>query len=276
MPEGDTIARAAATLHAALAGEPVRAFTATLVQVRAVNDDHPVAGCVVDDVSAHGKHLVMRFGGRLLLRTHMRMHGSWHLYRPGERWQRAARAMRVRIDTPSWVAVAFDVYDAELVPTDDPHALPAIRELGPALLAPALDVAEAARRLRAEGDRAIGDVVLDQRVVAGIGNVLRAEVLFLEGVHPRRPAASLSVAESERLIACAARVLRHNARPDAGLRRTTGRMARDERLFVYQRTGLPCRRCGTTIASDQPASTGRRLYWCPRCQPPSLMRPGCV
>lgn len=267
MPEGDTIARAAAVLHQALAGQAVTAFAAALATLTAVNDDHPVAGRVVDDVTAYGKHLVMRFSGGLLLRTHMRMHGSWHLYRHGERWRRPQHAMRVRLDTPAWVAVAFDVHDAELVAADDPRTLPVIAALGPNLLDAVVDIAAAAARIRDAGTRAIADVVLDQRVVAGLGNVLRAEVLFLEGLHPRRPASSLSIDESERLVRQAIRQLRINARPGAGMRRTTGRMARDERLWVYQRTGRPCRRCGTLIASDQPNPDGRRVYWCPRCQP---------
>lgn len=268
MPEGDTIARAAATLQQALAGQLVSAFTSTLAPLRAANEDHPVAGRIVDDVSAHGKHLVMRFSGALVLRTHMRMHGSWHLYRPGERWRRPAHAWRVRLDTESWVAVAFDVYDAELVPVNDARSLAVIAALGPNLLDEVVDVALVAARVRAAGDRAIGEVILDQRVIAGLGNVLRAEVLFLSGLHPQRPASSLLVEDAERLVTHGVRQLRLNARPGAGMRRTTGRMARDERLWVYQRTGLPCRRCGTTIASDQHSVTGRRVYWCPACQPP--------
>lgn len=269
MPEGDTIARAARVLHLALAGQPTTGFESTLAQVMAANLDRPVTGRVVDQVSAHGKHLVMHFSGGLLLRTHMRMRGAWHLYRPGERWQRGAHAMRVRLDTAAWVAVAFDVYDAELVPAASARELRVIASLGPDLGDPAVDASAAAARLRAAGERAVGEVVLDQRVVAGLGNVLRAEVLYLAGVHPRRPAAGLTEGESERLIAHAIGQLRHNARPEAGMRRTTGRMALDERLWVYQRTGLPCRRCGTPVASEQPTPDGRRVYWCPTCQPAS-------
>ena len=267
MPEGDTIARAAAVLHAALAGQVITGFASELAPVATVSDDHPVVGRTIERAVAHGKHLVLVFSGELLLRTHMRMHGSWHLYRPGERWQRSPRRMRLRIDTAPWIAVAFDVYDAELVPGHDPARLDAVAALGPDLLSPALDEAEVAARLRAEGARAIGDVLLDQRVVAGIGNVYRSELLFLVGVHPRTPAATLSDLMRLRLVRRAVVLLGANARVGAGRRVTTGRLSPDEALWVYQRTSLPCRRCGTAIESAAEAPVGRRVYWCPRCQP---------
>lgn len=267
MPEGDTIARAAAVLHAALAGQTVTRFVADLAPVAAVNDDHPVAGRTIDRAIAYGKHLVLVFSGDLLLRTHMRMHGSWHLYRPGERWQRSPRRMRLRLDTAPWVAVAFDVYDAELVPGRDPARLDAVATLGPDLLSPDLDEADVAARLFAGGPRAIADVLLDQRVVAGLGNVYRSELLFLIGVHPRTPAGTLSESVRARLVRRAVVLLGANARLDTGRRVTTGRLSPAEALWVYQRTSLPCRRCGTAIESAADAPVGRRVYWCPRCQP---------
>lgn len=267
MPEGDTIARAAAVLHEALAGQTVTGFVSELAPVAAVHDDHPVTGRTVERAVAHGKHLVLVFSGGLMLRTHMRMHGSWHLYRPGERWQRAARRMRLRLDTAPWIAVAFDVYDAELVPGHDPSRLAAVATLGPDLLSPALDIAAVAARLAAEGARAMGDVLLDQRVAAGIGNVFRSELLFLAGVHPRTSAGALSPDQCTALVQRAVVLLRANARVGAGRRVTTGRLAPGEALWVYQRTGLPCRRCGTPVESAAEAPLTRRVYWCPRCQP---------
>ena len=266
MPEGDTIARAAAVLHSALAGQVVTGFVSELAPVAAANDDHPVAGRTVERAVAHGKHLVLVFSGDLLLRTHMRMHGSWHLYRPGERWQRAPRRMRLRLDTSPWIAVAFDVYDAELVPGRDPARLDAVATLGPDLLSPEVDEADVAARMRAEGGRVIGDVLLDQRVAAGLGNVFRSELLFLAGVHPRTPAGTLSELALTRLVRRAVVLLGANARVGAGRRVTTGRLSPDEALWVYQRTSLPCRRCGTAIESAVDAPMGRRVYWCPRCQ----------
>lgn len=274
MPEGDTIARAAAVLHEALAGQAVTGFVSELAPVAAVHDDHPVTGRTVERAVAHGKHLVLVFSGGLLLRTHMRMHGSWHLYRPGERWQRAPRRMRLRLDTAPWIAVAFDVYDAELVPGHDPARLAAVATLGPDLLSPALDVTAVAARLAAAGPRAIGDVLLDQRVAAGIGNVFRSELLFLAGVHPRVSAGALSLAQRVTLVERAVVLLRANARVGAGRRVTTGRLSPHEALWVYQRTGQPCRRCGTPIASAAEAPLTRRVYWCPRCQPATEAAPG--
>lgn len=267
MPEGDTIARAATVLHAALAGQIVTGFVSELAPVAAVNDDHPVVGRTIERAVAHGKHLVLVFSGNLLLRTHMRMHGSWHLYRPGERWQRSLRRMRLRLDTAPWIAVAFDVYDAELVPGRDPARIAAVASLGPDLLDPALDEAGVAARLLGEGARAIGDVLLDQRVVAGLGNVYRSELLFLVGVHPRTPAGTLSDLVRTRLVRRAVVLLGANARVGAGRRVTTGRLSPEEALWVYQRTSLPCRRCGTAIEGATEAPVGRRVYWCPRCQP---------
>lgn len=267
MPEGDTIARAATVLHAALAGLTVTAFESALAPVASAAERFGVVGRVVDGATSHGKHLVITFDGDLRLRTHMRMHGAWHLYRPGERWQRTPHAMRLRLDTPAWVAVAFDVYDAELTRADDVRRIEAVGRLGPDLLAASVDVAAVAARLRAEGPRTMGDVLLDQRVVAGIGNVIRSEVLFLNGLSPRVLAGAVAPETAEALVRDAVRLLRWNAVPGRGPRRTTGRMKRDEALWVYGRTGEPCRRCGTPIQSEMAAATGRRAYWCGRCQP---------
>lgn len=206
-------------------------------------------------------------GASLLLRTHMRMSGSWHLYRPGERWQRPARGARIRIDTDAWVAVAFDVPVAEFVHEADMHRHRPLAMLGPDLANPSFDRADALARMRASGDRAIGEVLLDQRVVAGIGNVLRSETLFVAGLHPEMPAARLSAADLTRLLDVAAELLQRNARPDAGpMRNTTGRRAPGQALWVYQRTGQPCRRCGTPVMSAARGLEARRVYWCPSCQ----------
>lgn len=268
MPEGDTIARAATALHRALAGTVVTAFATGLAPLARVDDDTPIAGRTIDACSSRGKHLLMRFSGGLTLRTHWRMHGSWHLYRPGERWQRPARAARIRVDTAAWVAVAFDMPVAEFVRDAELGRHRPLAMLGPDLAAGDVDRADAVARLRGAGARPIGDALLDQRLVAGVGNVLRAETLFLAGLHPERPVASLAPADLEAVVEIAARLIGVNARPSAGpTRNTTGRLAPGEALWVYQRTGDPCRRCGTSIRSAVPGEDGRRVYWCPRCQP---------
>jgi endonuclease VIII len=273
MPEGDTIARAAAVLRSALAGQSVTGFETALAVVGAGAVRHALTARTIDDVTSRGKHLVMHFSGDVVLRTHLRMHGSWHLYRPGEPWQRAAASMRIRIDTPEWVAVAFNVYDAELVSATNLWELRVIAALGPDLLQPTVDVASTAARITAEGDRPIGQTLLDQRVVAGVGNVMRSEVLFMERLHPFTSARSLTEAQAVSLVRHAVRLLRLNARPGGGARRTTGRLSPDEALWVYQRTGRPCRACGTAIQSDVDGTAGRRVYWCPRCQPTLAVSP---
>jgi len=274
MPEGDTIARAATALHRALAGRVVTAFTTGLASLARVDDDTPIAGRTIDGCRSVGKHLLMVFSGGLVLRTHMRMHGSWHLYRPGERWQRSPRTARIRIDTDAWVAVAFDVPVAEFVREADLPRHRPLAILGPDLADPAYDRADAVARIGASGRRAVGEVLLDQRIVAGIGNVLRSETLFIAGVHPETPAALLSAGDVTRLLDTAAALVQRNARADAYPRRnTTGRRAPGDALWVYQRTGRPCRRCGTVIRSAVPGLDARRVYWCPACQPKATEPP---
>ena len=266
MPEGDTIARSAAVLHEALAGQLVIRFATALAHLARVDDDTPLTGRRVEGCSALGKHLLVAFSGALTLRTHMRMHGSWHLYQTGERWQRPQRAMRVAIETATRVAVAFDVPDAEFVRAADLSRTRALARLGPDLLASDVDIAAVAARLIAEGDRPLGQALLDQRVAAGLGNVYRSELLFLSGLHPDVTAGSLTAGAAAALVETAVRLLRANARATAGARNTTGRAAPGAAVWVYNRTTRPCRRCGTPIQSAVDGLEARRVYWCPACQ----------
>jgi endonuclease-8 len=279
MPEGDTIFRAARTLHRALAGKPVTRFESAYAHVTAVAVDHPVVGRTVERVEAAGKHLLVRFSGGLALRTHMRMNGSWHIYRPGERWQRPRRAMRVLLETADFVAVAFDVPVAELQTEEALARDEALTRLGPDLLGPDFDEEEALRRLRARPERAIGEALLDQSAVAGAGNVYKSETLFLCAVSPFAPVSALDDEALRRLLAMVRRLMTLNVResepgaqPGAivtyrGLRRTTHRADPAEGLWVYSRGGRPCRRCGTRIVLDRQGVHARVTYFCPRCQP---------
>lgn len=274
MPEGDTIFRAARTLHRALAGKPVVAFETRYAQLARVDEDTPVTGRTVVGVSARGKHCLMAFSGDLVLRTHMRMGGSWHVYRPGEPWQRAPSRMRVRVAVPDFEAVAFDVPVAELE-TRRALARGPVAALGPDLLAPDFDVDEALRRLRSLPARAAGEALLDQRAVAGAGNVFKSEVLFLCGVHPATPVGRLDDATLRALLATARRPLAANVSDASGpgivtyggLRRTTGRSDPSERLWVYGRAGAPCRRCGGAVARFRQGEAARVTFFCPTCQP---------
>jgi endonuclease VIII len=271
MPEGDTIFRAAATLDRALAGEVVTRFETVLPKLARVDEDRPVAGRTVEAAEAAGKHLLLRFSGGLVLRTHMRMNGSWHLYRPGERWRRPRLAMRILVETAPFVAVGFDVPVAEFLEGRAVARQRELRALGPDLLAPEFDLAEAARRIRARPGDAIADAVLNQRALAGAGNVFKSEILFVAGVSPFRTVASLSDQELGGVLRHARRLLRANAAertgPGAAMRRTTGRLDPSARLWVYGRGGEACRRCGDAVRFARQGRDARGTYWCPTCQP---------
>lgn len=274
MPEGDHIFRAARSLHQALAGHQVTHFDTAYAHLARVNDDAPIAGRMLERCEAAGKHLLMVFSGDLILRTHMRMNGSWHLYRHGERWWRGPQAMRVRIDTADWVAVAFNVPVAEFVTARQLQAGGPVAALGPDLLKPEFDRDEAVRRIIVSGALPIAQALLDQRLVAGIGNIYKSEVLFLGGVHPDTPASAVPVAAIEHLLDIAQGLLRQNViagTPAAiqtyrSLRRTAPGAGHDDNLWVYGRKGKPCRKCGTPIESKKMGVEARTTYWCPRCQ----------
>jgi endonuclease VIII len=272
MPEGDSIFRAARTLHRALAGSVVTRFESVFPALTRVDDDTPLAGRTVESVESIGKHLLMHFSGDLLLRTHMRMNGSWHIYRPGERWQRPHREMRIVVSTADFVAVGFSIPVAEFLTNRDLGRHDELRRLGPDLLDEGFDSQEAFRRARERPADAIADALLNQRVMAGLGNVYKSEVLFVCGVSPFRRVAEVSNPELENLIATARRLLRINVSTElapmttyTGLRRTTGSDP-SERLWVYGRARRPCRTCGTAIEVRPQGPDARLTYWCPTCQ----------
>ena len=187
MPEGDTIHRAAAALHRALAGHDIVRFESVFPALTRVHDDHPLTSMSVERVQSSGKHLLMHFSGGFVLRTHMRMHGSWHIYRPGERWRQNRRNMRVLVATADFEAVGFNIPVAEFIKVDPKHALAKHRvlgKLGPDALAADFDRDEAIRRLRSRPAALIADALLNQQLLAGIGNVFKSEVLFACGINP--------------------------------------------------------------------------------------------
>jgi len=276
MPEGDTIFRAARTLDRALAGRTVSRFESVFPALTRVHDDTPITGRTIEGVTAAGKHVLMRFSGDLVLRTHMRMNGSWHIYRPGERWHRSRRDMRIVIGTDAFEAVGFNVPVAEFLQGRAIQRQDDLRLMGPDLLGASFDEAEAIRRLRARADSAIADALLNQRVVAGIGNVYKSEVLFLCGVNPFTVVADVDDERLQCLLATARTHLHANViDPTAaivtyrGYRRTTRRADPAERLYVYGRAGQPCRKCGGRIEIRAQGRDARLTYWCPSCQPPS-------
>ncbi|ODS52716.1 MAG: hypothetical protein ABS36_16910 [Acidobacteria bacterium SCN 69-37] len=271
MPEGDTLARTARTLARALEGRRVSAFETQLSPLAVADRRMPVAGRTIESVEARGKHLLMAFSGGWVLRTHLRMHGSWHIYRPGERWRAPRHRARIVITTPEWIAIAFDVVDAELIAAANLVRHARLRALGPDLLAATPDLVEARTRLRSVDAPHIAAALLSQQAVAGIGNVYKSELLFLERIDPFTPVDEVDDAAIDALLARARRLLQLNAAESSiagaghGGRVTTGRLNPRERLWVYGRSGRPCFRCGTSIASRSETG-GRRTYWCPRCQ----------
>lgn len=240
MPEGDTIFRTARTLHAALAGKAVTRFETMLPKLERI----PLAGRRVERVFAVGKHLIIEFDGGVQLHTHMRMNGSWHVYRQGQRWRRPRADMRLLIETADYVAVGFNVPVAEF------GSAP---EVGPDLLSPDFDAGEALRRMKERGGEEIANVLLDQRVMAGVGNIWKSESLFRSGVDPFTRVRDLDDALLRRVIDNARKLLRASA---------NGRVE----PMVYSRGGQPCRRCGTRVMSRAQGPDARLTYWCPKCQ----------
>ncbi len=290
MPEGDSIFRMARTLHRALAGRIVVHFETMLPHLARVDDDTPIAGRGVIAARSLGKHLLIEFTApapgawgkgsatwntaALILRTHLRMHGAWHVYRTGERWRRPRWDMRIVIATEALVAVGFNIPVAEFIDAAKLRTHPDLAALGPDLLAASFDAAEATGRLAREGARPIGEALLDQRVLAGIGNIFRAEILFVCGISPFVPVAALTPEQVGTIVDTARRLLQANVREASrggilthgGLRATTGRGNRTDRLWVYARAGRPCRRCGTPVRARTMGVDARIVYWCPQCQ----------
>jgi endonuclease-8 len=275
MPEGDTIFRAARTLHRALAGRTVTRFESVYPQLTRVDEDAPLAGRTIESVDARGKHLLMHFSGNLVLRTHMRMSGSWHIYRPNERWQRPRRDMRVVVATDAFEAVAFNVPVAEFTTARKVNRADELGYLGPDLLSSEFDAAEVVGRIRARSADEVGNVLVDQRALAGIGNIYKSETLFVCRVNPFTRIDSLTPEQVQSLVSTAQSLMQANVRDFSGdgiathpgLRRTTRLSDPAARLWVYGRTGRPCRTCGTPIESRLQGPDARRTFWCPVCQP---------
>ena len=284
MPEGDTIFRAARTLHRALAGRVVTRFESVFPALTRIDTDIPLRGRTIERVEARGKHLLIWFGPPqgghdecrpLVLRTHMRMNGSWHIYRPHERWQRSRDDMRILLEAGDLHVVAFNVPVAELTTSEALERAHPIQNLGPDPLSADFDFDEAVQRISSKRGVEIADALLDQSAIAGIGNVYKSEVLFAGRINPFVTVDQLAPGDIERLIAITVKFMRANVAegtPAAietyrGLRRTTGRHDPGARLWVYGRAGKPCRRCGTPIARAKQGPYARSTYWCQRCQP---------
>ena len=255
MPEGDTVWRTARHLDQALTGLRLTRTDFRVPSLATLD----LSGRQVTGTVSRGKHLLTRIGEDHTLHTHLKMEGSWHLYRPTTSWRRPAHEARVVLSTREWVAVGFALGITEVVARDQEDRV--VGHLGPDLLGPDWDEAEALRRLRAQPDRPIGEALLHQRNLAGIGNMYQAELCFLSGVHPATPVAA--VTDLPRMVRRARQVLEANKERVQQV--TTGDLRRGRTLWVYGRGHQPCRRCGARIR--QAELGGRVSYWCPRCQP---------
>ena len=274
MPEGDTIFRAARTLHRALGGRVVTAFDSVYPALTRVHDDAPITGRTVERVWSQGKHLLIAFSGDLVLRTHMRMNGSWHIYRPGERGSApAATCGSSSPPTPSSPSRSRSRSPNGSSPTTC-RATGRSRRSAPTCSPPTSRGRSRWSACARASALSIGDALLDQRALAGIGNVYKSEVCFLCRVSPFTPVRELDDETLGALVDTAQRLLRANVADRApgaivtyrGLRRTTGRSDPEERLWVYGRAGRPCRRCGNVIEMRKDGEEARVTYYCAGCQ----------
>ncbi|MGZ3118107.1 Fpg/Nei family DNA glycosylase [Streptomyces sp. H62] len=267
MPEGDTVWQAARRLHEALAGK-VLIHSVFRVPRYATAD---LTGRTVLDVTARGKHLLTRVEGGLTVHSHLRMDGSWRVFAAGQRWSGGpAHQIRVILGTADRTAVGYRLPVLELLRTADEER--AVGHLGPDLLGPDWDPEQALANLRADPARALGEALLDQRNLAGIGNVYKCELCFLLGVTPWLPVGDLPPGLAVKVPVLAKKLLEANR--DRPVRRTTGLRGQD--LFVYSRAPRPCLRCGTSIrlADQGDGARERPTYWCPTCQAGPAPRPG--
>jgi endonuclease-8 len=257
MPEGDTVYRAAVNLNQALQGATLTGWDLR-VPAFATSD---LTGERIDNVVSRGKHLLHRVGD-FTLHSHLKMEGSWHLYRPGSAWKRPAFQARAILTTADWVSVGFELGVLELIPRADEESV--VGYLGPDLLGPDWNSAEAIARLSASPEVPSAVALLDQRNLAGLGNVFANELCFLRGVLPTKPIGETDIPA---MVALSSRLILANR--DRTERTTTGDTRPGRQVWVYGRGGKPCRRCGTRIRAGSIGSDPTRLrdsYWCPRCQ----------
>ena len=265
MPEGDTVYRAARMLDAALTGRVLNATDFRVPRYATLN----LAGAKVTSVVSRGKHLLIR-AGDLSIHSHLMMEGHWDVYAPGERWRSPGFKARCILKNPDFQAVGFELGFLRVIRTsDEPDA---VGHLGPDPLGHYWDPAEAERRLRANPERPIGLSLLDQRLVAGLGNIYRSELLFIARTNPRTPAGE--VRDMGRIVELAHQLLHANK---DRTRRTTTPATHHDPYWVYGRGGRPCQRCGEPVVHEKigDAAPGpgtaevneRDLYFCPTCQP---------
>jgi endonuclease-8 len=259
MPEGDTVWNTARAIERAITGEVLTRSDFRVPQLATTN----LAGWTVASSGSRGKHLLLRLARddeRRTLHSHLRMDGAWRTYAPGERWTgRPAHLIRVVLTTARSVAVGYHLHELALIPTAEEESY--LSYLGPDLLGDDWDPEEAVRRIAGKPDRTIAEALLDQRNLAGVGNLYKAETLFLRGLWPWTPVAR--VADLAGTVTLVQKLVASNK--GRWTQTTTGSLRRGETSYVYGRRAQPCRRCGTAIRKAE--QDERVTYWCPRCQP---------
>jgi len=279
MPEGDTIFRTAVVLRRVLVGHAVTAFEVGHPKVSAAAGREVIVGSTVSKVVSNGKHLFIHFATphEAVLHTHMKMSGTWHVYRPGERWWRPEADARVVIRTAEVVAPCFHPPIVELLVAKELGLHPIVSALGPDIIRDEFDMEEALRRLRAKQDRDIATALLDQKVISGIGNVYKVEALFLAKTSPWAQVSDLDDATLGAIVDEARTLIRLNR--DGGQRRTRFTLDPSDRMWVDERAGLPCHVCGTMVESGWHPDEVRKSWYCPTCQhvkPADVPRPAPV
>ena len=267
MPEGDTIHRTAVVLRRVLAGKVVTGFDVDHPKITTMARGEEIVGSTVTKVESNGKHLFIHFGTpkEAVLHTHMKMSGTWHIYRPDERWWEPVSEARVVIRTEQVVAVCFHPPICELLTAGELGLHPIVGALGPDIIRDEFDVEEALRRLRAKQDRDVATALLDQKVISGIGNAFKVDALFLAKTSPWALVSDLDDAKLREIVAIARKLMRRNR--DGGPRRTRFGLDRAESVWVMERGGLPCHVCGTIVEQGwHRGEDVRKSWYCPKCQ----------
>jgi endonuclease VIII len=276
VPEGDTIFRTARSLTRALVGRPITGFCSNYPLLTRFHEDTPLTGRQVERVESRGKWLLMYFSGGNILVTHMLMSGSWHIYRPGEPWLKPRDHMRIVIETSVCHAVGFRVPVAHMHTVRSLERDSRIPQPAKDVLNVGFDAREAIERLRACGHEEIGDVLLHQQVLAGVGNVFKSEACFVTGVNPFCRVCDLGDDQLDMLVAASQRLIAANVLEDSSdtivtyrgqHRRTTHESNPGASLWVYGRRGEPCRRCGDPVRRRAQGPDARVTFWCQQCQP---------
>ena len=271
MPEGDTLHRTAHTLNRVLGKQTLTRVRSSVPEIAGAE----LAGHVVEEVTALGKNLLVHFDDGRVLHTHLKMRGSWHVYRPGERWQRPEHQARVVLEVSDALAVCFAAPTVRLLAARAAAVDPYLAGLGPDLIPDEFDEAAAIRGLASLVHLPIGVAVMTQTALAGIGNIYKSETLFLCKLSPLLAVAELDSASLAGIVRTARDLLRKNSRPGAS-QRTTTTAAGVGQYWVYRRSGEPCRVCGTTVQMLRQGELHRSTYYCPSCQDVTAVGTSCL